>query len=99
MLLGRQPNCRAEALKNIKGGLRALYRVLELPGANPLKGAHAALDAAVLAAYDFESKKDLLAFNFDVANRIEVGQPVAAPGVPKSYSKSKELVTEDCIKQ
>ena len=28
---------RAEALKNIKGGLRALYRTLELPGTNPLK--------------------------------------------------------------
>ncbi|MBE0540019.1 MAG: class I SAM-dependent DNA methyltransferase, partial [Verrucomicrobia bacterium] len=37
---------RAEALRNLKGGLRALYRTLELPGANPLKDAHAALDAA-----------------------------------------------------
>ena len=42
---------RAGALPKIKGGLRALYRTLELPGANPLKDAHAALDAAVLAAY------------------------------------------------
>jgi hypothetical protein len=28
---------RAEALPKIKGGLRALYRMLELPGANLLK--------------------------------------------------------------
>lgn len=36
---------RAEALRNLKGGLRALYRTLDLPGANPLKNAHAALNA------------------------------------------------------
>jgi hypothetical protein len=52
---------RAEALGRIKGGLRTLYRTLELPGANPLKDAHAALDTAVLAAYGFSAKKDLLA--------------------------------------
>ncbi len=38
---------RADALTKIKGGLRAVYRTLELPGKNPLKDAHAALDAAV----------------------------------------------------
>ncbi len=92
---------RAEALQTIKGGLRALYRTLELPGAHPLKDTHAALDTAVLAAYDFDSKKDLLAqllaLNQAVAQRIEAGHPVTAPGVPKDYRKAKELVTEDCI--
>jgi len=44
---------RADALTKIKGGLRAVYRTLELPGKNPLKDAHAALDAAVLDAYGF----------------------------------------------
>jgi SAM-dependent methyltransferase len=92
---------RADALQNIKGGLRALYRTLELPGANPLKDAHAALDAAVLTAYGFDAKKDLLAqllaLNQTVAQRIESGQPVTAPGVPKDYPKPKELVTQDCI--
>jgi hypothetical protein len=52
---------RDEALPKMKGGLRALYRTLELPGANPLKDAHAALDAAVFAAYGFDPKADLLA--------------------------------------
>src|SRR5207244_3087827 len=90
-----------EALKNIKGGLRVLYRTLELPGANPLKDAHTALDSAVLAAYGFDAKKDLLAqllaLNLEVAKRIEAGNLVTAPGVPKGYAKSKELVTDDCI--
>lgn len=93
---------RAEALPKLKGGLRALYRTLELPGANPLKDAHAALDAAVLAAYGFSAKRDLLAqllaLNQQVAAKIERGEPVTAPGVPKNYPDAKRLVTEDCIK-
>jgi hypothetical protein len=52
---------RAEALPKLKGGLRALYRTLELPGANPLKDAHATLDTAVLAANGFDAKKDCIA--------------------------------------
>ena len=96
---------------------------LELPGANPLKDAHAALAAAVLApwsstgsgdsatrqtystgraAYGFRAKKDLLAqllaLNLAVAAKIEKGEPVTAPGVPKNYPDPKKLVTEDCIR-
>ena len=93
---------RAEALPKLKGGLRALYRTLELPGANPLKDAHAALDTAVLTAYGFNAKKDLLAqllaLNQEVAAKIEQGEPVTAPGVPKIYPDPKKLVTEDCIR-
>jgi len=93
---------RATALPNMKGGLRALYRTLELPGANPLKDAHAALDAAVLAAYGLSAKKDLLAqllaLNQAVAARIEKGEPVTAPGIPPSFPKPETLVTDDCIR-
>jgi hypothetical protein len=92
---------RADALTTIKGGLRALYRTLELPGANPLKDAHAALDTAVLNAYGFSAKKDLLAqllaLNQAVAAKIEKGEAVVSPGVPKNYPDAKKLVTEDCI--
>ncbi len=92
---------RAEALPSLKGGLRALYRTLELPGANPLKDAHAALDTAVLAAYGFSAKQDLLAqllaLNLDVAAKIEKGEPVTAPGVPPGYPDPQQLVTQDCI--
>jgi SAM-dependent methyltransferase len=92
---------RAEALTKIKGGLRAVYRTLELPGANPLKDAHAALDAAVLAAYGFDAKKDLLAqllaLNLEVAAKIKAGQPVTAPGIPPGFPNAAKLVTTDCI--
>jgi hypothetical protein len=106
---------RAEALRNLKGGLRAHYRTLELPGANPLKDTHGALDAvrttvslhrfadaAILTAYGFNAKKDLLAqllaLNQQVAANIENGSPVTAPGGPPGYPDPQRLVTEDCIK-
>jgi hypothetical protein len=100
---GRQVrHVRTDALGAMKGGLRALYRTLELPGANPLKDAHAALDTAVLAAYGFSAKRDLLAqllaLNLEVSARIERGEPVTAPGVPRNYPDPAKLVTPDCIR-
>jgi len=93
---------RADALTKIKGGLRAVYRTLELPGKNPLKDAHATLDAAVLSAYGFEPKADLLEqlldLNLDVAASLDAGQPVTAPGVPPGYADQQKLVTKDCIR-
>ena len=93
---------RVESLKKVKGGLRELYRLLELPGENPLKNAHAVLDEAVLAAYGFSAKKDLLSqigvLNLDVAVRLGRDETVMAPGVPSSYPEVKKLVTDDCIK-
>jgi hypothetical protein len=93
---------RTTALQQIDGGLRGLYRTLELPGKNPLKDAHEALDNAVLAAYRFDSKTDLLAqlldLNASVAKREKAAEPVIAPGVPPSYGDPARLITEDCIR-
>ena len=93
---------RAEALKVTAGGLRAVYRTLELPGKHPLKDAHVALDGAVMAAYGFDPKKDLLdqllRLNLDVAARIAGKQPVTAPGVPPSYADLARLISTDCIR-
>ena len=92
---------REDALKKVKGGLRAVYRTLELPGKNPLKDVHAALDAAVLAAYGFTRKRTCSAApgaQPGVAAAIERGGAVVAPGVPPGYPRPAELVTEDCIR-
>lgn len=93
---------RDDALTKIKGGLRAVYRTLELPGKNALKDAHAALDAAVLDAYGFTAKDDLLQqildLNLAVADRIDRGEAVIAPGVPPDYRNPASLVTDDCIR-
>jgi len=98
---GEVRRIRAETLPNIKGGLRALYRTLELPGKNPLKDAHAALAAAVLVAYGFDPKADLLKqlldLNLAVAARLEKGEPVTAPGIPPDYGNPASLITEDAI--
>jgi hypothetical protein len=93
---------RAGTLSKIKGGLRALYRTLELPGVSRLKDAHAELDAAVLDAYGFSTKGDLLTqllnLNLVVSSRIASGKEVTAPGVPVEYRNPQQLVTDDCIK-
>ena len=94
---------RDEALTKIKGGLRAVYRTLELPGKNPLKDAHAALDKAVLDAYGFSKRKDLLQqlldLNRTIAARETDGEPVAAPGILASYTGDRDaLITDDCIR-
>jgi hypothetical protein len=92
---------RDEALQRIHGGLRAVYRTLELPGKNPLKDAHAALDAAVLDAYGFSARKDILSqlleLNLDVAAKIETGKPVTSPGVPPDYPDPTRLISDDCV--
>jgi hypothetical protein len=92
---------RNEQLNKTTGGLRSVYRILELPGQNPLKIAHAALDAAVLKAYGFSAKKDilqqLLDLNLDVAARIGRGDAVTAPGIPPGFPHPKSLVTADCV--
>jgi hypothetical protein len=92
---------RDEVLKDTKGGLRAVYKTMELPGNNPLKDAHASLDAAVMDAYGFSKKidllKQLLELNLEVAERIESGKNVTAPGIPSCYSDHTKLITNDCI--
>ncbi|CAN5670159.1 hypothetical protein BH23PLA1_BH23PLA1_31460 [soil metagenome] len=92
---------RAEALRSVTGGLRAVYRTLELPGKNPLKDAHAALDRAVLAAYGFDPADDLLGRllerNLEVARRESAGEPVTPPGIPPGHPDPSRLVTDDCI--
>jgi hypothetical protein len=93
---------RAEALEVTTGGRRTVYGTVELPGKHPLKDAHAALDAAVLAAYGFDAKKDLLAqllhLNLAAAANEKAGQPVTAPGVPPGFREAAKLVIDDCIR-
>jgi len=92
---------RERALEKVKGGLRTLYRGIELPGRDPLKDTHAALDEAVMEAYGFSTDGDLLKqlldLNHSVAERIERGELVTGPGVPEEYPNREELVSEDCI--
>jgi SAM-dependent methyltransferase len=92
---------RANALENTTGGLREIYRLLELPGANPLKDAHAELDKAVLSAYGFTPQSDLLSdllgLNLQVARIMKTKGQVSGPGLPPSYPHADKLISADCI--
>ena len=92
---------RGEALGKIKGGLRAVYRTMELPGRNPLKEAHGGLDEAVMSAYGFSGKKDLLGqlleLNLEVGRREQLGERVVGPGVPEGYGDGAGLVSGECV--
>ncbi|HEY7313470.1 MAG TPA: DNA methyltransferase [Gemmataceae bacterium] len=81
--------------------LRELYRSLELPGHNPLRDAHAELDAAVRAAYGMKSKDDplafLLALNATAAECEARGEPITAPGLPPCIADAAPFLTTDCI--
>lgn len=93
---------RREIMSANGWSLRQLYRTLETPGENKLRDAHAALNAAVRAAYGMKADKDILAFllklNLGLSAKEAKNEPVASPGVPKYYPDATKLVTEDCIR-
>ena len=92
---------REAALLHTSGGLRSVYRTLELPGRSPLKDAHIALDRAVHDAYGFPKRCDLLdqllQLNLNIAGNINRGESVFAPGIPPTYKTPARLMSTDCI--
>lgn len=93
---------RNQVMNKHKYTLRDIYRILEEPGANPLKDAHRKLDNAVLNAYGFSKRKDLLSqllqLNFEVADKIEQNEKVQGPGLPNCVKSKKEFVSNDCVR-
>ncbi len=81
--------------------LRDLYRTLDLPGANSLREAHNALDAAVRAAYGMGRTDNplvfLLALNHALDAREKNGEAVVGPGLPPCIIDRQAFVTEDCV--
>jgi SAM-dependent methyltransferase len=90
---------RRDTMDKLKYSLRQLYRTLEQLGDNPLRDAHARLDASVRAAYGMPESADPLAFllelNLACAAKEKAGEKVTPPGLP--YSAEGELVTTDCL--
>lgn len=81
--------------------LRDLYRSLELPGENPLREFQRKLDTAVLNAYGFNLKSDvlqqLLDLNLELAEREVCGKPVLGPGLPPIITDKTPLVRKDAV--
>jgi type II restriction/modification system DNA methylase subunit YeeA len=100
---------RAVSLRALRGrlmaendlSLRELYRTLDLPGQNPLKEAHDALNAAVRAAYGLGEAGDPLPFLLDLNDQLAISeasmQQVVGPGLPPTVDDLDEFVTRDCV--
>lgn len=93
---------RTAALKQYNMSLRELYRQLELPGSNPIKDLHTSLDKAVMEAYGFTDKEDilsqLLALNLEVAEKETRKEKVQPPGLPDFIKDKNEYVSDDCVR-
>ena len=86
---------RRDVMNRLGYSLRDLYRTLDDPGANPMRDAHAALDAAVRAAYAMPVDADLLGFLLDLnlacAAREKAGEPITPPGLPTTVPRHRRI--------
>lgn len=90
---------RKKSLTITGGGLRDLYRTLDLPGKHPLREAHEALDKATRQAYGISTKEEeltfLLSLNKKVNDAILAGKAVERPGLPEIVKDRNAFVSED----
>src|ERR1017187_5629573 len=94
-------NLRHEIMQDNGWSLRELYKSLETPGENRLRDAHAALDAAVRAAYGMKPAEDILAFllklNLELADKESAGKTITPPGLPAFVKEPKTFISADCV--
>jgi hypothetical protein len=92
---------RRGTMRKLKYSLRDLYRTLEQPGDNPLREAHARLDAAVRAAYAMPNDAYPLAFlldlNLKLAAKEKAGEKITPPGLPLPDNKHSDFISDDSI--
>ncbi|PJF28518.1 MAG: class I SAM-dependent DNA methyltransferase, partial [Phototrophicales bacterium] len=78
--------------------LRQIYKLLEMPGKNELRELHTALDNAIISAYGFDPKGDMLAqllsLNETIFHKEKAGESVLAPGIPPYYPNPQELISD-----
>jgi hypothetical protein len=93
---------RTATLKKNNKTLREMYRDMELPGKNPIKDLHEALDKAVMEAYGFSDKEDilsqLLALNLSVSEKEKKGGKVRSPGLPDFVKNKDSYVSDECVR-
>ncbi len=92
---------RREIVGKLGYSLRTFCRILEEPGANPLREDHTRLDTAVRAAYAMPKDADplavLLALNLTLAAKEKASDPITPPGLPLPESERAGFATTDCI--
>jgi SAM-dependent methyltransferase len=93
---------RREIMVKLGYSLRAIYRTLEEPGANPLRDAHTRLDDAVRAAYSMPKNADTLAFllalDLSLAAKEKAGEKITPPGLPLPEPERHAFISDDCIR-
>ncbi len=93
---------RRDTMQKLNCSLRHLYRTLEKAGDNPLRDAHARLDAAVRVAYGMAEDADplafLLEFNLACAAKEKACEKITPPGLPMPPEEQASFTTDDCIK-
>lgn len=92
---------RNELVEKHGKSLRELYRMLDLPGANPLRAVHDGLNAAVRQAFGMTPKADPLEFilelNSQVVGAEANGETIQKPGLPDFVKDRAPFVTNDAI--
>lgn len=92
---------RSRVMHENNWSLRDLYRTLELPGRSALKDAHAALDAAVRAAYGMRGKSSALEFllklNMELSAQEAADKSITGPGLRSLTKDNHRFITSDCV--
>jgi len=93
---------RNTILEKNNSTLREIYRILEKPGKNKLKDLHTDLDNAVIEAYGFDGKKDILQQLLELNEKISQleieGKVVLSPGLPDWIVDKQKYISDDCVK-
>jgi len=93
---------RNAIMEKNKFSLRDVYRILEKSGKNKLRNLHDDLDKAVIEAYGFDMKKNilqqLLELNYEVAQLEKEDKKVRAPGLPDQITDKQKYISDDCVK-
>ncbi len=83
------------------GGVASSPAPLRPAGAHRLRDAHAALDAAVLAAYGVPDKMAPLAFllrlKLELADKEAEDEPVTSPALPTVGADAGWFIRKDCM--
>jgi hypothetical protein len=90
---------RRKSMCDANLSLRQLYRLVELPGDNPVKAAQDELDSAVRHAYGMSAESEsldfLLVLNLEVAAMENRAEKVEGPGIPSGVKDVTHLISKD----
>jgi len=95
-------DARNASIRKNRLTLREIYQLVETPGKFVIKDLHNKLDNAVMEAYGFDNKKDilqqLLALNLELAEKEKNKIQIQKPGIPDYFANKHSLISTDCVR-